>query len=472
MPDAPPTRQSAGAPEPEPHFLENAEAPGGVRALRPALRSRARHLAMLALYSLEAHRFGPGQPLRELLRWLSRDPPRRARATALAEAVLAERGRLDALLNSAAVGWTLERMGAVERATLRVAAGELLVLRDAPAGAVIDDCVELARRYGAEDSPGFVNAVLSQFTALPEAAAILGRPGAGEVPVDLHVHTTFSDGDLSPEGVVRAAADAGLAAVAIADHDEVAGIAPAAEEGARLGVEVVPAVELTSYRGDDELHVLGLFIDPEHGALGEKLSGFRQARVERARKMCALLGQLGAPVDFERVLVIAGPGAVGRPHVAKALVEAGHAADLNAAFRRFIGNRGPAWVAKAPFAPEQAVELIHAAGGLAFLAHPGITGRDGLIPELVRAGLDGLETRHSLHAAPVAEHYSRWAQRRDLLRTGGSDFHGGFKPDAPIGAPFVPESWLILIRNRWKLRRGLSPEARAAGAPAVPQKSE
>jgi hypothetical protein len=472
LPDAPESRPPARAPEPEPHFLDNAEAPGGVRALRQALRTNARRLAMLALYGLEAHRFGPGQTLRELLRWLSSARQRRARATAVAEAALAERARLDALLNSAAVGWTLERMGAVERAVLRAAAGELLVLRDAPAGAVIDDCVEIARRYGAEDSPGFVNAILSQFAALPEAAAILARPSAGKVPVDLHVHTSFSDGDMAPEEVVRAAAAAGLAAVAVADHDEVAGIALAAAEGAKLGVEVVPAVELTSYRGESELHVLGLFIDPAHAPLLERLAFFRQARVERARKMCALLAALGAPVGFERVLAIAGPGAVGRPHVAKALVEASHCADLNAAFKRFIGNSGPAWVPKAPFAPEEAVALIHAAGGLAFLAHPGITGRDELVPELVRAGLDGLETRHSMHAAPVAEHYWRWAQRRDLLRTGGSDFHGGFKPDAPIGAPFVPESWLILIRNRWKLLRAPAPEARAAPPAAAPAGGE
>ncbi len=453
MPDTPEEKiPDSDLPETERHLIDNAEAPGGVQALRPALRSRARHLAALALYSREAHRFDSGEPLRDLLKWLSRDPPRRARASAIVESSLAERERLDALLDSAATDWRLERMGAIERSVLRAAAGELVVLRDAPAGPVIDDCVELARRYGDEDSPGFVNAVLSQFAALPEVAEALARRPSGETPVDLHAHTHYSDGDLSPEELVRAAKDAGLAAVAVADHDEVGGVAAAVEEGAKLGVEAVPGVELTSYRGESEIHVLGLYVDPGHGPLLEKLAAFRQARLERARKMCALLAKLGAPLDFERLLAISGKGAVGRPHVAKALVEAGHVPDMNTAFRRYIGNGGPAWVAKAPFSPEEAIALVHGAGGLAFIAHPGVSGTDEVVPELVRAGLDGLEVRHSMHAHPVSEHYLRWVQRRDLLPTGGSDFHGGFKADSPLGRPFVPETWLIRMRNRKKLR--------------------
>lgn|GEM_PF-4844 len=452
MPDPSKRQTDSDRQETESHFVDNAEATGGIEALRPALRSRARHLAVLALYSLEAHRFGPGQELRELLKWLSRDPPRRARAAAIAESALAERARVDALLDSAATDWRLERMGAVERAVMRAAAAEMVVLRDAPAGPVIDDCVELTRRYGDETSSGFVNAVLSQFAALPEVAAALARRPSGETPVDLHAHTSHSDGDLSPEELVRAAAEAGLAAVAVADHDEVAGVAAAVAEGVARGVEVVPGVELTSYHGESEIHVLGLFIDPDHPGLREKLAHFRQVRSERARKMCLLLERLGAPLKFERILAIAGPGSIGRPHVAKALVEAGHVRDMNEAFRRYIGNGGPAWVAKAPFTPQEAIALVHAAGGLAFVAHPGVTGQDGIVPELVRAGLDGLEIRHSMHAHMVSEHYLRWIQRRDLLPTGGSDFHGGFKPDAPLGRPFVPETWLIQIRNRRKLR--------------------
>lgn len=468
MPEAPEKNPSADGPETESHLIESAEG-RGVDALRPALRSRARHLAALALYSIEAHRFGPGQTLRDLLKWLSKDPPRRARAAAVAEAALAERERLDALLDAAATGWKLERMGAIERAVLRAAAGELFTLRDAPAGAVIDDCVDITRRYGDEDAPGFVNAILSKFVALPEVEAELAKSPSGDVGVDLHAHTNHSDGDQTPAELVRAAKDAGLAAVAVADHDEVAGVEAAVEEGAKLGVQVIPAVELTSYRGESEMHILGLYVDPKSETLRAKLDYFRQARVERARKMCQLMARLGSPVSFERVLAIAGCGSVGRPHVARAIVEAGHAADLNDAFRRYIRNGGPAWVQKAPFTPEEAVALIHAAGGLAFVAHPGVTGMDEVVPDLVRAGLDGLEVRHSMQAEPVSAHYLRWAQRRDLLPTGGSDFHGGFKPDAPLGKPFVPETWLIQIRNRLWLRKAGSSAVGPVESPAPPR---
>lgn len=433
-------------------ILESAEKPREGRGLPRSLRSRARHLAVLVLYSREAHRFSPDVPIVELVRWLCKDPPRRARARALIEAALAERERLDALLDAAAVDWRLERMGATERAVLRAAAGEILVLRDAPPGAVINDSVELARRYGEEASSGFVNAILTQFTELPEVAKTLELPSSSERTVDLHTHTAASDGDLSPGELMEAAGEAGLAAVGLTDHDEVGGIAPALAAGERLGVEVVPGVELTAYLGEAELHILGLFIDYLNEKLLAELDRFREGRRRRVVEMCAKLAELGAPVEPGRVFAIAGRGAVGRPHVAKALVEAGHSSSVKEAFRRYIGDRGPACVPKIKVPPEEAVGLIHAAGGLAFLAHPGATGKDELLPQLVEAGLDGVEVRHSLHPEPSAQHYLRWAHRRDLLCCGGSDFHGPSMEDRPLGSPSVPESWLIEIRNHWKLR--------------------
>lgn len=455
MPQAPGPAADRDAPELSGGrgLVESAEYQDGGWVLEAAQRSRARHLAVLCLYAEEAHRWRPALGLRALLRWLSKDPPRRARARALAEAALAARERVDALLGATATDWSVERMGAVERAVLRVAAAEMLVLRDVPAGPAIESAVELARRYGDEASPGFVNGVLSGFARQPEVAGALALGNSGERPVDLHVHTNASDGELSPEETVAEAARAGLAALAVADHDNVAGIEPAAAEGRARGVEVVPAVELTCYHGAAELHMLGFFVSTDSPGLLQWLAHFREERCKRAEEICRRLGLLGAPVEYERVLAIAGRGSPGRPHIAKALVEAGHCRGIPEAFRRYLGQEQAAWVPKALIDPPAAMKLIHEAGGLAFLAHPGATGKDELIPELVRAGLDGLEVRHGLHSAPVARHYLQWAHRRDLLASGGSDFHGGLKADARIGQPFVPETWLIEMRDRWELSR-------------------
>ncbi len=443
-------------------LLDVSERSGG---LPRSLRSRARHLAMLTLYSKEAHRFAPTRTLAEMLRWICKDPPRRARARALVEAALAEREMVDRLLGKAITDWSLARLGAIERAAMRTAVGEVLILRDAPAGAVINDTVELAKRYGEETSPGFVNAVLTKFTELPEVEEALASGSSEELCVDLHTHTCFSDGDLSPEELLKAARDRGLVGIGIADHDEILGIAPALAAGEELGVEVVPGVELTSYVGQNEFHILGLFIDHENQRLRSELNRFREGRRERAIIMCDKLTQLGAPLQPQQVYDIAGEGAIGRPHIAKALLAAGHCTSISEAFKRYIGDDGPAYAAKVRIAPAEAIELVHEAGGLAFLAHPGVTGKDEMFPELVEVGLDGLETRHALHAEPTTQHYERWVHRRDLVSTGGSDFHGAAMNDRPLGQPFVPQGCLIELRNHWKLRQ---PKAEAIPEPEHP----
>jgi transcription antitermination factor NusB len=446
-------------------LLASSERSGG---LPRALRSRARHLAMLTLYTKEVHGFATSRKLPEMLRWLCKDPPRRARARAVVEAALADRSRLDSLLDRAVTDWRLERLGAIERASMRAAGGEILLLGDAPAGAVINDAVELARRYGEEASPGFVNAVLTNFVELPEVAAELAAGSTGDRGVDLHTHSSFSDGDLSPAELVGAAREAGLAGIALTDHDEVRGIDPALAAGGEQGLEVVPGVELTSYLGSRELHILGLFIDHRDDRLCSELERFREGRRQRAVRICEKLTGLGAALRPEEVYRLAGDGAIGRPHIARALVGAGHCSSTGEAFRRFIGDGRPAWAAKVRITPAEAIELVHAAGGLAFLAHPGTTGCDQALPGLVEAGIDGLETRHSLHPEPVCRHYQRWVHRRDLLSAGGSDFHGPTLEDRPLGSPFVPASWMIGLRNHWRLRRAAEAAGAGAGAAGSP----
>lgn len=241
---------------------------------------------------------------------------------------------------------------------------------------------------------------------------------------DLHVHTTASDGTLTPEQVVEEAARIGLAAVGIADHDTVAGVGPALKAGHEFGVIVVPAVEINTDHGKHEIHILGYYIDFEAALLNTHLNRLRVERAERARRMVERLSELGVKISLERVREIASEGAVGRPHVARAIKEAGYVSSMNAAFSKYLIRGAPAYIPRHKLTPPQAIDIILEAGGAPVLAHPGIHSHDDLIPELVEAGIKGLEVFHTEHSPVQAEHYLRIAERYHLIPTGGSDSHG------------------------------------------------
>lgn len=260
--------------------------------------------------------------------------------------------------------------------------------------------------------------------------------------VDLHLHTTYSDGSQSPEEVVATAAKCGVTLIAITDHDEIAGIPAARSAGQARGVEVISGVEINTDVGREDVHILGYGFPFEAPAMLEGLHALRVARYERALRMLERLAAIGHPLDAERVLAIAGHGSIGRPHVARALVEAGHSRDFNEAFARFIGRGCPAYVPRTPYTPEQAIALIHHAGGLAGLAHPGKLGDPHrILRQLLPAGLDALEVYHSDHSAAVNERMRRLATQHGLVITGGSDSHGPHSPRmVPIGSVPVPDA--------------------------------
>lgn len=241
---------------------------------------------------------------------------------------------------------------------------------------------------------------------------------------DLHVHSTASDGLLTPTQVVEAAAHAGLAAVGLADHDTVEGLDEAIAAGERLGVEVVPAVEINTDFGLVEVHILGYFFDRRYPKFLSQLEHLRQARVERGRKMVEKLRALGVPITIDRVLEISGSGSVGRPHVAQALVENGSVATTNDAFQQYLVRGAPAYVARTKLTPIDAVNIIMEAGGVAGIAHPAKSNRDRLIGDLVKYGLGALEVFHTDHVPDTAQHYLALARRHGLIPTGGSDAHG------------------------------------------------
>jgi hypothetical protein len=269
--------------------------------------------------------------------------------------------------------------------------------------------------------------------------------GSGGRRVDLHAHTTFSDGLLTPEALVARAIEKRLAALAITDHDTVEGI-PRALAVAGTVLEVVPGIELsTAFEGAD-LHILGYYVNPEHVQLRERLQGFQQERRDRARSILERLRELGAPVDLDAVLELAGPGVVGRPHVAQAMVRAGLVADFDDAFDRYLGSQAPAYVPRPAFSPAEAIALIHAADGVSVLAHPGPQMPDSVIERLNAAGLRGIEVWHPQHGNATVRRYQALAERLGLLATGGSDFHGEHR-SLDLGDLPVPVSVLDPLKR-------------------------
>ncbi|HEY3297416.1 MAG TPA: PHP domain-containing protein [Armatimonadota bacterium] len=245
-----------------------------------------------------------------------------------------------------------------------------------------------------------------------------------ERKADLHVHTTASDGRLTPEAVVIEAASVGLAGIAITDHDTIHGIRPAMEAGLQTGVTVVPGVEINTDYGKDEIHMLGYYIDMDSPSLNAHLETLRSARLERGAEMVKKLNALGLKLSMERVLKIAGKASIGRPHIARAIVEAGYAGGMNGAFGKYLVRGAPGYVPRLKLSAVEAIHIILEAGGVAVMAHPGNSKHDELIPELVSAGMQGIEAAHTDHSSAQRRHYLKLARKYGLLATGGSDYHG------------------------------------------------
>ena len=252
-----------------------------------------------------------------------------------------------------------------------------------------------------------------------------GMPG-----FDLHTHSTFSDGTLAPEQVVELATTRGLTGIALTDHDNTGGVAQARAAARGTGLTVLLGCELSAEHDGNPVHVLGYGFDPEEPAFAARRAWIAEGRVTRTRRMVERLRELGAPVELARVRELAGGGAVGRPHVARAMVEAGVVDDMAAAFGPdWIGTGGRAYVPKDTVTPVEAVELIHGAGGVAVLAHPSVHAGAAAVPEpVIRAmaatGLDGLEVDHPDQPPPDRAHWRALAAELGLEATGASDCHG------------------------------------------------
>lgn len=276
--------------------------------------------------------------------------------------------------------------------------------------------------------------------------------------IDLHAHTLYSDGSVSPEELVIMAASAGARAIAITDHDTVDGLAEGRATAERFGIEFVNGIEISAEYEPGTMHILGYYIDDESLFLKSRLAELRIAREERNPKIASRLRSLGFHIDYDEVVKAAGSEIVGRPHFAQLMVKKGYAQSMQDAFTRFLAKGAPAFVDKRRLSPAESIDLIHSAGGVAVLAHPyqlkplPLEEHGGLIGELTALGLDGVEAIYSRHSQEQRETYSKIAARQGLLVTGGSDFHGSYKPDIDIviglGDLKVPYSLLEGLRNR------------------------
>jgi 3',5'-nucleoside bisphosphate phosphatase len=266
------------------------------------------------------------------------------------------------------------------------------------------------------------------------------------------MHSTASDGSQSPSEVVRAALAGGVSAIALTDHDTVAGVAEAESAAAGTGLRVIAGVELSAYQGDDEVHLLGLHLD-DLERMNQELEAFRVARVERGQSMVRRLNEIGVNITFDDVLQVAGDAAIGRPHVARAMVENGWARDLRDAFDRYLGAGRPAFLEKRRLTLRDAIAMVHAHGGLAILAHPGASCNKARLAALQLYGLDGAEVLHPSHSAEDRRRLLEGLLALGMLPSGGSDSHGATEGARVIGAMRVPAAWLDAQDEAVRLRR-------------------
>ena len=265
---------------------------------------------------------------------------------------------------------------------------------------------------------------------------------------DLHLHTFFSDGTFTPEELVERAHAIGFAAIALTDHDTVEGCDRAAAACAAANIEFITGTELTAEHADTEVHILAYFVDTQNQALLTRIAGFQSVRQNRIHEMVAALNKLGIPLKAESVFALANCKSPGRPHVARAMVKEKLIGNLDEAFERYLKKGRPAWIPKTKMSALESVELIHQAGGLAVMAHPGLNRTDEIIPALVDAGLDGIECFHTKHSTAMAERYLEIAEKHHLLVTGGSDCHGFSKIKPLIGTVKLPYDHVQKLKDK------------------------
>jgi len=269
--------------------------------------------------------------------------------------------------------------------------------------------------------------------------------------VDLHLHTVASDGSYTPQELVDKAVEKGFKTIALTDHDTIAGIEAALARAKELDLEVIPGIELTTYIGSKEVHIIGYYIDYLDQELRDKLTELEEARRNRGKRIVEKLNKLGVTLEWEQVKEVVGDSVVGRPHIARALVDEGYIADISEAFEKYIGDDGPAYVAKTQLTPREAIEIIDQAGGVSILAHPGLLEDNELVMQVIEAGIEGLEVYYSKHNSNTTNKYAKLAKRYEILITGGSDCHGPDNKDEVLLGQVKAPQWVVAdLKNKYR----------------------
>ncbi len=269
---------------------------------------------------------------------------------------------------------------------------------------------------------------------------------------DLHLHSTLSDSTFTPEEVIERARKAGLSAVAITDHDCVDAIEPALKIAKLYSIELIPAVELSSENKEDEVHILGYFIDWRDKWLLDKLDKMRICRIERVKKIVEKLKNHDIDINIDEIFALSGCGSVGRLHIAQIMLKRGFVPDIKEAFRKYIGNNAPCYVSKFKLSPAEAIKIVHRAGGIAILAHPVVLKGESVLCSVINDGINGIEVYHPDHSHADTIYFLKFAASHKLLVTGGSDCHGFGKERVLIGSVKIPYELVDRLKDAVKRR--------------------
>ena len=381
-------------------------------------------------------------------------------AMKLVRGCIQEIKEIDRKITDISENWELQRMPVVDRNILRLACYELFYMDDIPPKVSINEAIDLAKRFSTEKSGVFVNGILDkiyslnikngqkahQMTTSIKGIDVIEKEERGGG--DLHIHTDFSDGTMSPEQVVKEASRLNFRTIAITDHDTVDAIEIAQIVGSMEGVDIIPAIELSSNYSSTDIHLLGYFVDIKNSTLLEKLAELRSERVERIKKITKKLRALGVNIADQEVFDVSKEGSPGRMHIADVLCSKGYCSGIRESFQKYLSDNGPAYVPKEALTLKDAIELIISSDGVPVLAHPGVNKRDTLIPKMVEYGLQGIEVYYPTHQPDAVKRYMRFAKKYDLVATGGSDCHGNRKPEIALGNIRISDDLVERIKDR------------------------
>ena len=364
---------------------------------------------------------------------------------------------IDEKISSVTEHWELRRMAIIDKNILRLGVYELLYRSDIPPKVSINEAIELAKKFSTKNSGTFVNGILDKVYTQFGNGKLKDNTYASilqdvlEIDYgnsDLHIHTNYSDGTMTPEEVVDEAIRLGISTIAITDHDTIDGVIVAYRYGQGKDLHIIPGIEFSSYLSPSEIHILGYFIDVHNNFLQKVIKQSREDRINRIYAMAEKLRRLQVDINPQEILTLAGKGSPGRMHVAETIWKHGYCDTIIETFSKYIGDNKPAYVPKKTLTPQQAIELIIDAGGVSVLAHPGLTQRDNVIEDLVKYGLQGIEVYYPAHTPHAVEKYLKIAKKYSLAVTGGSDFHGERKMDCPIAKVTVPGDLVSKLRQK------------------------